>query len=195
MGKTDITGPQDRGGGAAGRRSVLRQRARTVAPAGQQDVQFVTFTVGDEEYGIEIGAIREVVRPLRITPLPRMPRFVEGVVNLRGAIIPVVDLRKRFEAPVSDGSRRAVRMIITRGAAAGGPGADLLGLVVDAVQEVVALPRDRIDRAPQAATGAQADFIAGVAKSGDRLIVLIDLTKILSREERAALAEAGDGDA
>jgi purine-binding chemotaxis protein CheW len=116
------------------------------------------------------------------------------VINLRGMIIPVVDLRKRFGLTEIQNNPRKMRMIITRGAlhgaARGSQG--LLGLVVDAVREVLHVPVRQIEAAPEAATGEQAPFIAGVAKVTDRLIILLDITRILSGEERAALAEASD---
>jgi len=157
-------------------------------------LQLVTFQVGAEEFGLDIRSIAEVVRPLRITSLPRMPEFIEGVVNLRGAIIPIVDLRKRFGLEVAPDSAKKARMLITRGAVrgTGGAASDLLGLVVDGVREVLHIPRQQIDPAPSAARGLQADFIGGVGKVGDRLVILVDVTKILSPQEREALAEAGD---
>ena len=153
----------------------------------------MTFQVGTEEYGLDISAITEVVRPLKITSLPQMPDFIEGVINLRGMIIPVVDLRNRFELKADAADRRKVRMIITRGAVQGGSGgaAGLLGLVVDSVNEVLHLPLRDIDPAPEAARGRNADFIRGMGKVGDRLIILLDITRILSQQERSALAEAG----
>jgi purine-binding chemotaxis protein CheW len=161
-----------------------------------EQVQIVSFTVGAEEYGIDIGSVAEVVRPLKITPLPRMPEFVEGVINLRGTIIPVVDMRRRFEVKENTrGDSRKMRMMITRGAVAAGSGTghQLLGLVVDGVQEVVSLSKKSIDSAPEAARGPNADFITGVGKVGDRLIILLDISTLLSQEERQALVEARDG--
>ena len=159
----------------------------------EETVQLVTFQVGTEEYGLDIDSITEVVRPLKITPLPKMPAFVEGVINLRGVIIPVVDLRNRFELKTIANDARRMRMVITRGAVSGGAGtAGLLGLVVDGVEEVIHVPKKDIDPAPSAARGKNADFITGMAKLGERLIIVLEITKILSQEERTALAEAGD---
>jgi purine-binding chemotaxis protein CheW len=163
------------------------------AAAVDDTVQLVTFQVGAEEYGLDIHSITEAIRPLKITPLPRMPEFIEGVINLRGVIIPVVDLRKRFAlAGIHDDPRR-MRMLITRGAllSSAGDARGLLGLMVDAVREVLHVPKKNIEPAPQAATGEQADFLAGMGKVGDRLIILLDITRILSQQERSALAEAG----
>jgi purine-binding chemotaxis protein CheW len=162
----------------------------------EDTIQLVTFQVGMEEYGLDINSITEVVRPLKITPLPKMPAFVEGVINLRGVIIPTVDLRNRFELKTINNESRKMRMIITRGAVhktAGATG-DLLGLVVDNVDEVIHVPKKDIDPAPEAATGRNADFITGVGKVGDRLIILLDITRILSQQERVALAEAGNAE-
>jgi purine-binding chemotaxis protein CheW len=162
--------------------------------AAEDSLQLVTFQVGTEEFGLDIRSIAEVVRPQHITSLPRMPEFIEGVINLRGAIIPVVDLRKRFGLEVATGPAKKARMLITRGAVRGpgSAGSDLLGLVVDGVREVLHIPRQQIDPTPAAARGLQAEFIGGMGKIGDRLVILVDITKILSRQERQALAEAGD---
>jgi purine-binding chemotaxis protein CheW len=160
----------------------------------EEQAQLVTFRVGAEDYGLDIESITEVIRPLKITPLPKMPIFVEGVINLRGVIIPVVDLRKRFElAAVRDDTRKK-RMIITQGAFGSGSGKSrgLLGLVVDSVEEVIFVPKRDIEAAPAAATSASADFISGVGKVRDRLIIILDIRKILSQQERAELAEVGD---
>lgn len=162
--------------------------------ASEKMSQIVTFHVGQEEFGLDIGVITEAIRPLKITPLPHMPRFIEGVINLRGTIIPVVDLRKRFGLTNIQNDPRKMRMIITRGALNGSAGTekDLLGLVVDTVREVLHVPLRDIGPAPEAATSGQAGFIAGVAKVADRLVIILDIGRVLSGEERAALAEAGD---
>jgi purine-binding chemotaxis protein CheW len=161
-----------------------------------ETVQIVTFQVGTEQYGLEINSITEIVRPLRITPLPRMQEFIEGVVNLRGTIIPIVDLRKRFAQATIHDDPRKLRMMITRGAVHGaaGNGKKLLGLVVDGVNEVIHVPKKDIEAAPGAATGASSDFITGMGKVADRLIILLDITRILSQQESVALAEAGNAE-
>jgi purine-binding chemotaxis protein CheW len=173
-------------------KSLLSKEKKDAAADGA--VQLVTFKVGGEEYGVDIRCITEAVRPLKITPFPRMPEFIEGVVNLRGVIIPIVDLRKRFALSGIVDNPRKMRMLITKGAIPGASGAmpeALLGLVVDSVQEVLHVAVKDIERAPEAAKGQFAGFITGVGKVGDRLIILIDITKILSQQERSALAEAG----
>lgn len=175
---------------------MLKFKKEKKTAVADDTVQLVTFLVGAEEYGLDINAITEVVRPLKITPLPRMPEFIEGVVNLRGIIIPVVDLRKRFGLAAGEDNPKKMRMLITRGAVHGPSkqSAGLLGLVVDGVQEVLYIPQTDVDRAPEAARGQQAEFIRGVAKASGKLVIVIDIKAILSRQERAALAEAGDAE-
>ncbi len=172
----------------------MKVKDRAIAP--EDMIQLVTFQVGTEEYGLDINSITEVVRPLKITPLPKMPAFIEGVINLRGVIIPVVDLRNRFDLRTSSQDSKKIRMIITRGAVQSGAGKSpgLLGLVVDRVDEVINVPKKDIDRAPEAATGSTVDFISGMGKVGDRLIILLDIARILSQQERVALAEAGNAE-
>jgi len=170
----------------------MLSKEKKVASVDGEVVQFVTFQVGDEECGVDIRCITEVIRPLKIKPLPRMPEFIEGVVNLRGMIIPIVDLRKRFALTRIVDNPKKMRMLITKGAIPGASraGRELLGLVVDSVQEVLHINRKDIDPAPEAARGQHAGFITGMGKVGDRLIILIDSSMILSQQERSALAEA-----
>ncbi|MDH4161884.1 MAG: chemotaxis protein CheW [Nitrospirota bacterium] len=166
---------------------MLKDRKHNKTAAVEETLQLVTFLVGPEEYGLDISVITEVIRPLDITPLPHMPRFIRGVINLRGTIIPVIDLRSRFGLQTAGDATRKTRMLIIRGAAQG-----LLGLVVDGVREVVRVPVAAIDPAPDAAKSAGADFIAGVVKTAGHLVILLDGGRILTREERASLKEARD---
>ncbi len=172
------------------------QRGKKSISAIEDTVQLVTFQVGPEQYGLDINAITEVIRPLKITPLPRMPQFIEGVINLRGVIIPIVDLRKRFALREVRNDTRKMRILITKGAvpAAGRGGKELLGLVVDGVQEVLHVPRKEIAPPPDVATGEEADFISGVGKVGEQLIIIVDIIRILSQQERSALEEAGNAE-
>jgi purine-binding chemotaxis protein CheW len=183
--------PVSSGSGGKVVKSML-SKEKKVATVDDDVVQFVTFQVGDEEYGVDIRRITEVIRPIKIKPLPRMPEFIEGVINLRGMIIPIVDLRKRFALSRIVDNPRKMRMLITKGAIPGasGAGRELLGLVVDSVQEVLHINRKDIEPAPQAARGQHAGFITGMGKISDRLIILIDSSMILSQQERSALAEA-----
>jgi purine-binding chemotaxis protein CheW len=170
----------------------MLSKEKKAASVDDDVLQFVTFQVGEEECGVDIRSITEVIRPLKIKPLPRMPEFIEGVINLRGMIIPIVDLRKRFALIRIVDNPKKMRMLITKGAIPGASkgGRELLGLMVDSVQEVLHINRKDIEPAPEAARGQHAGFITGMGKVGDRLIILIDSSMILSQQERSALAEA-----
>ena len=174
----------------------MRDKKAKQAVVADETLQLVTFQVGPEVYGLEINSITEIVRPHRITPLPRMPKFIEGVINLRGTIIPIIDLRKRFALATIHDNPRKMRMMIMRGAIQGtaGTGRDLIGLVVDGVNAVLHVPKKDIEPAPEVATGGSADFITGMGKVADRLIILLDITRILSQQERSALTEAGNAE-
>lgn len=171
-------------------RSLFQKGNNRAVEAVEDVLQLVTFRVGEQECGLDITSVSEVIRPLKITPLPRMPRFIEGVINLRGIIIPVVDLRKRFVVGNPGADTRKVRMMITRGAIRETGGGDLLALIVDGADEVITVPKKDIAPPPEAARGAQTDFIGGVGKTEDRLIIILDIAKVLSRQERNDLAEA-----
>ncbi len=147
-----------------------------------RDVQLVAFYLEEEEFAVEIQQVKEVLKLSKITPLPQALEFVEGVINLRGEIIPVIDLRKRFDlgAVEKNENNRIVIVEIN--------GSDV-GLIVDAVNEVVRLPEDCIHPAPADVAGARTDLIKAVGKKENRLIIMLDLESILSTEERISLEE------
>lgn len=147
-----------------------------------REVQLVAFMLENEEFAVDIQKVREVLKMTRITPLPRSLEFVEGVINLRGEIIPVVDLRKRFglDDAQRDEDSRIIIVEINQSD---------VGLVVDSVSEVVRLPEESIHGAPTGVAGARTDLIKSVGRKDDRLIIILDLDKILSSEERISLEE------
>lgn len=142
----------------------------------RQEVQLACFRVGPELYALDIMRIKEIIRPQKLTPVPKAPSFIEGVINLRGAVIPVADLRKRFDQPINDASRKN-RIVICSLAG------KIIGLLVDEVTEVKRFGRHEIAPAPQFIKGPQADYFLGVARRDDDLILLINLEKVLSTEE------------
>ncbi|MDP9347925.1 MAG: chemotaxis protein CheW [Gemmatimonadota bacterium] len=145
-------------------------------------LQFVTFRLGREEFGLDVFSVHEVLRHQEVTPVPRAPEFVEGVIDVRGALVPVVDLRRRFELPHApiDSDTRIVLVEF---------GGERLGLVVDAVTEVLRVPETAVSPPPQYIRGLAAEFVRGVIRREARLIVLIDIDRILSTQERIALEE------
>lgn len=149
------------------------------------EVQLVTFMLGAEEYGIPISQIQEIDRLAKITKVPKAAQFIEGITNLRGEVIPVLDTRKRFELEVKPPDDRSRIIIVDLGGVK-------TGLVVDSVREVLNLARKEIAPPPEAiGNGIDQQFISGIGKvdAGKRMIVLLDVEKILSRQEQAHLSE------
>ena len=142
----------------------------------RQEVQLACFKVGSELYALDIMKIKEIIRPQRLTAIPKAPSFIEGVINLRGAVIPVADMRKRFDLPVTEENRKN-RIVICSLAG------KIIGLLVDEVTEVKRFSRKEVSPAPQFIKGPQADYFLGVARRDDDLIMLIDLEKVLSTTE------------
>jgi len=142
--------------------------------------QFVSFVVAGEEFGVNILTVQEIIRPIDITRVPHAPPFVEGVVNLRGRILPVIDLRTRFGFPEraqNDDTRIIVVEIENQ----------VVGFVTDAVREVLRVEESTIEPAPDLAVGIDAHYLRGVAKLEDRLLILLDLESMLSSDEVDAL--------
>ncbi|MGO9258178.1 MAG: chemotaxis protein CheW [Bryobacteraceae bacterium] len=157
------------------------------ANSGQElsELQLVTFLLGGEEYGVPISQIQEIDRLSKITKVPKAARFVEGVTNLRGEVIPVLDTRRRFDLEVKAADDRTRIIIVELGGVK-------TGLVVDAVREVLSLSKKDIAPPPEAIhTGVDQRFISGIGKvdNGKRMIVLLDVEKILSKDEQSKLAE------
>jgi purine-binding chemotaxis protein CheW len=146
----------------------------------RQEIQLACFRVGKEMYALDILRIREIIRPQKITAVPKAPPFIEGVINLRGAVIPVVDLRKRFDQELGTDIRKT-RVIIC--ALTG----KIIGLTVDDVAEVRRYSRQEIQPAPQFLKGKGAEFFLGVCRRDDDLVMLLDLEKILSSGEKIDL--------
>jgi len=146
------------------------------------EVQMVAFKLEKEEFAVNIQQVREVLKMTQVTPLPRSARFIEGVINLRGEVIPVVDLRKRFELETQE-NKEETRIIIVE------IRDNKVGLIVDSVTEVLRLPASSIQPPPSGIAGTRTDFIKGVGKIDDRLLILLNLEKILTTEEKIALEE------
>lgn len=150
--------------------------------------QYLTFSLGDEEYGIDILKVQEIKGYSAITYIPNTPPHIKGVMNLRGTVIPVVDLRVKFSMPAVEYNKFTVIIVVT-------VGEKILGLVVDAVSDVLNIARGDVRPAPDFGARVDTKFISGVASLNDRLAVLLDIQKLLSEDDLAALsgsnAEAG----
>jgi purine-binding chemotaxis protein CheW len=143
-------------------------------------VQVVSFRLGGEEYGVDISQVQEIIRMVEITHVPRAPHFMEGVINLRGQLIPIIDLRTRFGMSRIDPTK-STRIVVTE------IGNKRVGIVVDSVSEVLNIPIENVEAAPEMVAGVGTEYIQGVGKLGERLIIMLDLTMVISTEEKQAL--------
>ncbi len=162
------------------------------APSGRE-TQIVSFKVGRESYGIPIAALHEIVRVPEITVVPDAPAHIEGVINLRGKIISVVDLRKRFDVAATPLTRHSRILVVEhRGR--------LAGMIVDSASEVVRIPEGEIEAAPAIMRESGLDVVTGLGKCKGRLIILLDIDKVLTAREignepAAQKSAAGSGKA
>jgi purine-binding chemotaxis protein CheW len=145
------------------------------------EFQVVVCQLGDESYGLDIGDVYEIIRFQACTAVPTAPPFIDGVINLRGRIIPVMDLTSRF------GRKRAPTTNSTRIIVAGTDG-NRVGLVVDAVTEVLMLPEEAVEATPSVASGGDASYVRGIAKLADELVILLNLRALFSDEAIGTLA-------
>jgi len=149
--------------------------------------KYLTFTLAEEEYGIGILKIKEIIGMLPITSVPQTPEFVKGVINLRGKVIPVMDLRLRFGMPSIDYSERTCIIVVEID---GQAGTILVGIVVDAVSEVLNIKGDEIEKTPAFGAKLNTDYILGMAKMEGGVKILLDIDLVLSRDELSVLPEA-----
>ncbi|MCF8120008.1 MAG: chemotaxis protein CheW [Deltaproteobacteria bacterium] len=153
----------------------------------EQEGKYLTFSMADEEYGIGILKIKEIIGMMTITSVPRTPAFVKGVINLRGQVIPVVDLRLRFGMEEIDYTDRTCIIVVE---IRGDAGAVTIGIVVDSVSEVLNIKADEIEQTPTFGTRLNTDYILGMAKMEGSVKILLDIDKVLSAEEVAELDKA-----
>jgi len=139
------------------------------------EVQLVTFSLG-EDYGVPISQVHEIIRAGSITSVPNSPCYVEGVINIRGRVLPVLNLRKRLKLP-EKGLTKEARIIVTE------INSKVIGLLVDAVSHVIKVQPEFIEKAPDEVLEVDTDYITGVGKIADRLVILLDLEKLLKREQ------------
>ncbi len=142
--------------------------------------QLVVFDLANEQYGVDIAAVEGIIKMQTITAVPRAPQFVEGVTNLRGKVLPVIDLRKRFGLARGEATKDMRIVVVEMGGAT-------VGIVVDGVSEVLRVSEDAIEPPSPIVTTVDSAFIRGIAKVSERLVILLDLGKVLSLQEQSTL--------
>ncbi|MFN3134299.1 MAG: chemotaxis protein CheW [Candidatus Kryptonium sp.] len=149
----------------------------------EEALQLVSFKIGSEEFGVNILQVQEINRPTQITHVPNIPDFIEGVINLRGKIIPVVNLRKKFGLGEKEYDKNT-RVIVVE------LNNKIVGFIVDSVSEVLRISKKVVEPPPEIiSSGVDTEYITGIAKLEERLLILLDLEKVLSVEERESLKE------
>jgi purine-binding chemotaxis protein CheW len=163
--------------------SKRQTQALATSPVERRE-QFLAFTLGGETFAMDIRSIREVIQFGGITNVPLMPPFIRGVINLRGSVVPVIDLFVRFGRPATAVANRTCIVILelTQGEATAE-----LGVMVDNVSEVLSIGESEVEPAPAFGSDIRSEFIAGVAKVGDRFVILLDVNHVLAVDELAAL--------
>ena len=136
-------------------------------------IQLVTFTVNEEEYGIEILSVQEIIRIMEVTKVPRAPACVEGVINLRGKVIPIIDLRRCLNLPLREYDKDT-RIIVMK------TKADVIGFISDSVSQVLRITSDTVETSPALLNGNDSEYISGIGKVNDRLLILLNMDKLFS---------------
>lgn len=149
--------------------------------------KYLTFSMASEEYGIGILKIKEIIGMMSITTVPQTPEFIKGVINLRGKVIPVIDLRLRFGMTANDYTERTCIIVVEIPSLSG---TVMIGIVVDSVSEVLSIKGDEIEETPTFGTKLNTDYILGMAKMDGGVKILLDIDRVLSRDEMNMLEEA-----
>ena len=170
--------------------SPVKSRASTAAVAvDNTPQQYLTFLLGGEMFAVAILNVKEIIEYGTVTEIPMMPGFIRGVINLRGAVVPVVDLSCRFGGKASEVARRTCIIIIEM---TEGDTKQDLGVMVDAVSEVLEIAQSEIEPAPSFGAKIRTDFISGMGKVNGKFVIILDVARVLSVEEIAMLTQIGE---
>ena len=148
--------------------------------------KYLTFILAEEEYGLEVLKIREIIGYMNITTVPQMPAYVRGVLNLRGQIVPIIDLRAKFGMEIAEVTEETCIIVVE---ISDGDGKLSTGVVVDRVQEVLDIPCENIQESPEFGSSVNTDFILGMGRIGDSVKILLDIDKVLSSDNLTNFAE------
>jgi purine-binding chemotaxis protein CheW len=153
--------------------------------------KYLTFALDKEEYAIEILKVNQIIRLQQITAIPRTPSFVRGVINLRGMIIPIIDLRKKFQMNEHADTERSCIVVIQLEQ----DGKKInMGIIIDEVREVLEIPADDIEKTPEFGAGIDTQFIMGMAKTGNNVKMMLDISKVLTTSEIKGLSNLSNKD-
>ena len=167
--------------------NVTSTMDQAVKAMGDREGKYLTFILAGEEYGIGILKIKEIIGMMTITPIPQTPSYVKGVINLRGKVIPVIDLRLKFGMEAMDYTERTCIIVVEINSEAGHV---LIGIVVDTVSEVLNIKGNDIESSPAFGTDMNTDFILGMAKIGGGVKILLDIDRVMNTVDIAALPTA-----
>jgi purine-binding chemotaxis protein CheW len=178
--------------------TISQDKSRAIARSEQKAVavieapqQYLTFLLGGEMFALAILNVKEIIEYGNLTEIPMMPTFIRGVINLRGSVVPVIDMSARFGGRQSEVGRRTCIVIVEmKGAESGDAGQDI-GIIVDAVSEVLEIPRGEIEPPPTFGAKIRADFIAGMGKVSGKFVIILNVQRVLSVEEMAQLSHVG----
>ncbi|MBN2446497.1 MAG: purine-binding chemotaxis protein CheW [Phycisphaerae bacterium] len=167
--------------------ATVLEKTQTRNDTDAERAKYLTFQLAGEEYGIEILKIREIIGLMDITAVPQMPHYVRGVVNLRGKVIPVVDLRTKFGMESAEYTEQTCIIVVDVG--------QLTGIIVDTVQEVLDIKSDQVDPPPPLGAGVDTSFVSGMGKVGENVKILLDIDQVLDMSELSAVAGEAATDA
>ena len=169
---------------------LAKEMDQAIGAMVDKEGKYLTFSMADEEYGIGILEIKEIIGMMPITPVPQTPGFVKGVVNLRGKVIPVIDLRLRFGMPSVDYTERTCIIVVEMEEQ---ETTVLIGIVVDAVSEVLNIKAGDIEQTPTFGTKLNIDYILGMAKMEGGVKILLDISRVLTQDELVSVSKMEKG--
>jgi purine-binding chemotaxis protein CheW len=167
---------------------VTTQKGQSNRVLMEKEGKYLTFALANEEYGLEILKVREIIGYMEITAVPQTPEHVKGVINLRGQVIPVIDLRAKFGMETTDVTEETCIIVVETSQ---GDRKFSTGIVVDRVQEVLDIDGENIEEAPQFGSSVNTDFILGMGKIGDSVKILLDIDEVLSGDNLASYGGSG----
>lgn len=163
----------------------IKENEALVDSTKEHDGKYLTFVLGEEEYGLEILKVREIIGLMEITNVPQTPDFIKGVINLRGKVIPVIDLRLKFGMEPVEHTEETCIIVVDIGGS-------LMGTLVDTVSEVLNVTQEQIEPSPSFGSRIKTDFILGMGKIKDKVIILLEIEKVLSSEELVQITKASE---